>query len=277
MFAIIKQIMKRSPKIILAIIIAVLFVGGAVLSVFKQSQKTRIAQGTISATDGGWVAPVEGEKVNASSTSLIDTNLTTILSKQVFSNFIVLNESGNLNAQTINDLTDQLASQIIQKVPTAKVYTAADLHIIPNPTKEDIRKYGNDFFVLRNKYQNTYIRDMTSPGSPILDETDTGAIKTFALIGALYEELVPELLKISVPIGLVELHLKILNNYNESAFGLKQFDGLNNDPVAAISGLNVFSKNSNLETTILGQISAYFIKNGIIFYENEPGYGWNNV
>lgn len=269
--------MKRSPKIILSIIIAVLFVGGAILSVFKQAQNTHSAQGTLSATNDGWIAPVEVSSANASSTSLIDTNLTTILSKQVFSNFMVLNQSGNLNDQTINDLTDQLSSQIIEKVPKAKVYTAADLRIIANPTEEDIKKYGNDFFILRNKYQNTYIRDMTSPGSPILDETDTGTIKTFALIRTLYENFVPELLEISVPVGLVELHLKIVNNYNESAFGLKQFEGLNNDPVAAISGLNVFSKNSNLETTILGQISSYFIKNGIIFYENEPGYGWNNV
>jgi len=269
--------MKRSPKIILAIIVAVIFVGGAILSVFKQAQNTRSPQGTLSATDGGWVAPAEGTSVNASSTSLIDTNLTTILSKQVFSNFMVLNQSGNLNSQTINDLTDQLSSQIIDKVPTAKVYTIADLHIIPNPTKEDLRKYGNDFMILRDKYQNQYIRQTTSLDSPILNKTDAGTINIYKLIGVLYEGISNNLLYLDVPTGLVDLHLEILNNYSTLAYSLKQLEQLDENPIMAVSGLSLFNKNIDQETQILEQITAYFIKNDIIFTENEPGHGWNNI
>ncbi len=269
--------MKRSPKIILAIIVAVIFVGGAILSVFKQAQNTRSAQGTLSATDGGWVAPAEGTSANASSTSLIDTNLTTILSKQVFSNFMVLNQSGNLNSQTISDLTDQLSSQIIEKVPTAKVYTIADLNIIKNPTEEDIKKYGNEFFIIRNNTQNAFIRDISSPGSPLLDKSDTGSMNTYILAGKLYEKIVNDLLTLSVPANLVDLHLAILNNYSGSAFGLKMFGQLDNDPVAAIGGLNSYSKNVTVEETMVSNMAKYLRDSGIIFNENEPGYGWNSL
>lgn len=269
--------MKRSPKIILAIIIAVIFVGGAVLSVFKQSQSTWFAQGTISAIDGGWVAPVEGGNANASSTSLIDTNLTTILSKQVFSNFMVLNQSGNLNDQTINDLTDQLSSQIIEKAPTAKVYTVADLKIIKNPTKNDLKDYGNQFMALRDKYQNRYINKISSPGSPVLDTSNTGIINGYKMIGVLYGQMVEDLLKLAIPASLINLHLQITNNYAQNAFGLKQFGDLNNDPVAAVAGLNVFSKNLDTEDLLLAKIKAYLNENGIIFNTNEPGYNWNYI
>ncbi len=267
--------MKRSPKIILAIIVAVIFVGGAVFSVFKQSQNTRNAQGTLSSADGGWVLPVESEGTNASSTSLIDTNLTTILSKQVFSNFMVLNQSGNLNTQTINDLTDQLSSQIIEKVPKAKTYTVADLNIVSNPTKEDIKKYGNDFFILRNNSQNAYIRGITAQDSPLLDTSENGVVGTYVLVGKIYEKMSVDLLKLSVPKELIELHLKIVNNYAETGYGLKQFGQLNTDPVVAIAGLNIYKANSEQEDSLLLQIASYFVRNDIIFNENEPGYGWN--
>lgn len=269
--------MKRSPKILLASIVAVIFIGGAILSVFKQSQNAYIAEGTLSATDGGWVAPVEGTSTSAPSTSLIDTNLTTILSKQVFSNFMVLNQSGDLNAQTINDLTDQLSSQIIDKVPTAKVYTVADLHIISNPTKEDIKNYGNIFYAIRNKYQNAYIRGIIAPDSPLLDTTDNGTINTYILMGSLYEKIVTDLLQVPVPVSAVSLHLEIINNYSGSAFGLKQFENLNADPVAAVGGLNIYGKNSDMEELIIKKIANYLRENGIIFSTSDPGYGWNNI
>lgn len=269
--------MKRSPKIILSIIIAVLFVGGAILSVFKQAQNTHSAQGTLSATNDGWIAPVEVSSANASSTSLIDTNLTTILSKQVFSNFMVLNQSGNLNDQTINDLTDQLSSQIIEKAPTAKVYTVADLHIIPNPTKEDIKQYGNDFFVLRKNSQNAYIRDVTAQDSPLLDTSENGTIGVYVLVGKIYEKMSVDLLKLSVPKELTNLHLKIINNYSGSGYSLKQLDQLNTDPVAAVSGLNIYKTNSEQEDLLLEQMASYFVENGIIFSTSEPGYGWNDI
>jgi|GEM_PF-4486882 len=269
--------MKRSPKIILAIIVAVIFVGGAVLSVFKQSQNTRNVQGTLSSADGGWILPVDSESANASSTSLIDTNLTTILSKQVFSNFMVLNQSGNLNPQTINDLTDQLSSQIIDKIPAVKVYTIADLNINKNPTNVDIKKYGNNFFIVRNNTQNAFINQISSPGSPLLDKSDTGTMNTYILAGKLYEKIVNDLLSLSVPISLVNLHLAILNNYSGSAFGLKMFGQLDNDPIAAVGGLNLYSKNVTVEEALVSNMAQYLRDNGIIFNENEPGYGWNSL
>ncbi len=102
-------------------------------------------------------------------------------------------------------------------------------------------------------------------------------MNTYILAGKLYEKIVNDLLTLSVPANLVDLHLAILNNYSGSAFGLKMFGQLDNDPVAAIGGLNSYSKNVTVEETMVSNMAKYLRDSGIIFNENEPGYGWNSL
>jgi len=264
--------MKQFPlKIILACAVAVILVGGSVVIIYRQSQTAYTAGGALSASQEEWLTPINMAPFEAG------TNQTDVLSKQVFSNFIVLNQSGKLNDQTVKSLAEQLSSEIIDRTPKAKVYTSADLRIISNPTKEDIKNYGNEFFLIRTKYQNAYIRSITALDSPILDATDSGTINTYLLMSEIYQKISEDLLKLAVPTELTSIHLEILNNYSGSAYGLKQLKLLDSDPVATVAGLNLYSKNSDVEELLIEKMARYFKENGIIFFKSDSGYGWNNI
>ena len=263
-------------KILFASIVALILIIFSSVVVYKQSKST-------SKVSEGILVPIEETAASINSTEQTptsntgSTNQTDILSKQVFSNYMVLQQSGNLNDQNVQDLTEQLSDQILASSPSAKVYTLSDIKIISNPTKEDIKNYGNQFFIIRTRSQNMYIRNITAPNSPILDSSINGTANTFVLMGNVYEKIVADLLKLPVPNVLVNLHLQLVNNYAGSAFGLKKFNELNADPIAAVSGLSQYGKNSQEEETLVEKIGQYFIENGIIFSATDPGYGWNTI
>lgn len=269
-----------SPKIMMASVVAIVLIIFSAFLVHRQSV-------VVATTQNGVLVPSNENMVDnttypnsATTTTQNSTstpNQTDILSKQVFSNFMTLQESGNLNNQTVQSLTDQLSSQIIDNQPTTKIYTYADLKIIPNPTTEDIKNYGNQLFLLRTKYQNAYIRGAISPDSPYIDPSQAGMMRVFSSMGVLYEQITGDLLKMSVPAGLADLHLQLINMYSSSAFGIKQFEQLDTDPISAISGLNLYNQNSGQEDTIIQKIANYFGNNGIIFSSNDPGYGWYSI
>ncbi len=263
-------------KIIFASTVAIIFIVFSVVMVNKQSVSVTQAEDGILVSSGDNVAYTNGS-ITDSSTSSASTNQTDILSKQVFSNFMVLRQSGNLNDTSIQSLADQLSSQIIASRQANKIYTVADLRVTSNATETELKNYGNEFFLLRIKYQNAFIGAIIAPDSPLIDTTDAGPINTYALLGNLYAWITADLLKMTVPDKLVSLHLEILNNYSGSAYGLKQFGQLETDPIAALSGLRLYGANSDQEELIIGKIAAYFVQNGIIFSASDPGYGWNNI
>jgi hypothetical protein len=214
---------------------------------------------------------------SSNSNSPESTNQTDILSKQVFTNYIALQQSGNLNESNVQALTDQLSAQILDSSASAKTYTVFDLKVIAGATPEEIKDYGDQLFLIRTKYQNAYIRGSIAPNSPYIDPSESGMMRVFKDLQNLYERVVVDLSQMSVPDGLAELHLQLMNIYSASAFGLSQFSQLDIDPVAALSGLNVYNKNSDQEEVILQKIARYFVNNGIIFSTNDPGYGFSSI
>ncbi len=266
--------MKMPPKkVFFASIIAILFISFSLVTVFKGSTKAKpVVTGELSANIEPLVENLEAEKG-----PLPSDNKTDVLSRQVFSNFMVLKTSGSLNNQNVDYLANDLSSQILDSVSGARVYSSADLKIVENASLEDLKIYGNSFFLIRDKYQNLYISKSIAHDSPFIDSSETGIVNSFSLISEIYSKILPDLIKLPVPSQLTSVHLKLINLYSSSAYSLKKYINIDNDPVSAIAGLSQYGKNATQEESTVEQIANYFRQSGIIFTIDDPGYGWNNI
>ena len=122
--------MKLSPKIMVACAVALLLITFSVVSGYKQSKEAREAaafKALLTSEEGEWIPPPD--YVPYEENSLEGMKCKEILSKQLFSNFIVLREAGELNDQTTLALANELTEQIIEKDIGWKPYTVADLRV----------------------------------------------------------------------------------------------------------------------------------------------------
>lgn len=267
-----------STKIIVSVLIAFVLIG---LSIFinyssntnntpslvaeNQKQTTNTNQ-TYNTTQTG----------STQTNPTIVQNQTDLLSKQLFANYILLQKSGDLNAESTQNLADQLSSQINTNLPS-KIYQKSDLTIIKNPTKADLKNYGNQFMFIKDKYTNQYNKDPLGQNNQSIDLLDPKVISQLSNISNLYENMAKELLNLPVPADLIDVHLEIVNNYFGSADGLKKISQIDTDPIVAISGIGIHAKFSSEETSLLKQIAGYLFENGIIFSKDEPGAGWEKI
>ncbi len=202
-------------------------------------------------------------------------NQTDEISKKLLAQFLDLKQSGNLNENTTKSLVESISSQI--KIVPPKIYTAVDIKIIPNQTKEDIKNYANSFWTIKTKYKNLFIQRKSPERDPALDFAGSLLTKDILIAANLYTQMGEEVSKLTVPASLVDLHLKLVNNYIASGVSLKQLENSETDPISTIAGLNNFSNYSDYESTTLIIMADYFKASGIIFNKTDPAFGWNSL
>ncbi|MBU6431007.1 hypothetical protein KGQ29_01380 [Patescibacteria group bacterium] len=201
---------------------------------------------------------------------------TNLLGKKLFAEYINLKQSRNLNDDSINKAMMNLVSEIRNK-DTVTYYFVKDLKTFPDSDKLSVKKYGNSFAMIRNKYDSLYMQN------PVVGSEDPAGITSpeftrgVARASDLYLKMTQELSKLQVPKGLADAHTEILNDYRASAEGLKGFGSLGNDPIVAMIGLQKHSDAASKENNLLRSIADYFLKNGIIFSEEESGNFWNKI
>ena len=274
---------RSKPTIIVACGLAIILIVAAVIirytnSNHKASSSLAYVNNANSASQDTSLEDRASAALLASSTDLSvpAINQTDALSRKLFSSFMVLQNSNNLNGQTISDLVTNIASNIDASV-TPK-YQLSDLTLISNATPKDLKDYANKFWAIRQKYVDLYKQNQLGSSTFLADPTDPSFAHGFVNTGNLYIQMAKDLSKLSVPAELANLHLKLLNNYIASGLSLKKLDQINTDPIATISGLSTFSQYSDYEDTILSILAQYFSKNGIIFNNtSDPGYGWNSI
>jgi general stress protein CsbA len=270
---------KTKSKVIAACTLALVLIVASVVIRYTNTQKINnelsyVDNGNTQNQDKALANSIDG---TASSTNLEASaiNQTDIVSQKLFASYMVLQNSGNLNADTATSLVNDITSGIDASVTPQ--YQANDLIIISTSTVSVLKNYANKFWAIRTKYVNLYKQHPLGSADFVADPSNPSFITGFVATGDLYIQMATELSKLPVPAELTDLHLKLLNNYVASGLGLKKLQQLNSDPIATISGLSTFSQYSDYETTILSIMAQYFSKSGIIFSSSDPGIGWNTI
>jgi len=268
---------KSKPKVIIACILAFVLIATSIIIRFVNTQKINSQLAYVDSTAKQQNNLANSINGTASSTDLsaLVTNQTDLVSQKLFASYMVLQNSGNLNAQTVTDLANNIASGLDTK--TVNQYQASDLNLINNASTKEIKDYANEFWAIRQKYIDLYKKNPLGSQGFVADPSNPSFVSGFVATGDLYIKMANELSKLSVPAQLASLHLKLLNNYVISGLGLKKLDQLSLDPMATVSGLSTFSQYSDYENIILSTMAQYFSESGIIFGNNEPGSGWNSI
>jgi hypothetical protein len=231
--------------------------------------------------DGSW-AKSQIENPEVSSSDLLGTsftgNETEKLSKQIFSEYIALKQSDNVNPLTINQLADRISGDYVNAGSSNKTYSEASLRIFSGGTALQLKSYGNLIASIRDKYTSLYEKNQLTASDLAEIDGNKSFIDKMSLTSDLYLQMADELALIAVPSETVMFHAALLNAYAKISTGTKNFSELDSNPVLSIVGMQSYIEGSNEEVSALSQISAYFKASGIIFESFEPGYIiWNSI
>ncbi len=184
--------------------------------------------------------------------SLEEENLTETdkFSREFFSTVATLNQSGQMDQETMDKLGSSLAEHIQNSTPK-KVFILSDI----KTTGDDIQTvqiYSASFIKIETKYTLNYtvmdvlqkfIVDENNVDSSVLVELDPIINQTNNVIN--------ELAKMSVPQSLALLHLDFLNTLQRLSENVSDIQLYDTDVIVALSAISQYNDNTaNLESTV---------------------------
>ena len=210
----------------------------------------------LTTTDG----PVLFENVNYTPGSLSEG-----VSTNFISNYILLDEVGQLNEETVGTLETQIVDEAYNTAQIKDRYTIFDITTFPDYEKEKIVQYGNTFASILLDYYATFAS---------IKKTDDATY--IATVSAVFISFAEELSHIPTPAGAAEAHLKFINNTNRVGQAIQILNVSDQDPVRAFFALQQYEQSGNEQTQLFVDIANYFRANGILFDDNTPGVMWHN-
>lgn len=258
--------MKRG--VTFSLIISVLLIGGALFFRFKDSipnQGLITAQNNLSDsyykdlteaflnTASSTSISAEGDVVEATQPSL---NTTDIVSRQLISDYITLEQNGQATESNLNTLASQYADSI-KTIITPVQITLTDLKIVKD-SSQSIKTYSNELGLIYNSYLG-----QLNIAHPITSADSTATQSLANQILSLYTETATKLKTMPVPIGLADLHLQLTNIILSDVTSSQAIANSELDPTAALAGLITFRNNATKEQNIMGKIQQLLIKYGV--------------
>jgi hypothetical protein len=180
-------------------------------------------------------------------------NKTDNLGKQLITDLVTLNSSGQATYANISSLSDQYVNNISNLVK-ADTKTTKDLTIVGN-SQQEVSTYSDSLSNILNKYQ-TDMKKVT-PQTNTVDETFYSAVKS---MGDVYKNTAQSLENMSVPSAMATLHLKLINLYLADTSAVAAIAETETDPAKAFSGLVNIQNNLDAETTVVADLNAQILK-----------------
>ncbi|OGI92729.1 hypothetical protein A2933_00730 [Candidatus Nomurabacteria bacterium RIFCSPLOWO2_01_FULL_46_18] len=187
-----------------------------------------------------------------------DENLTQTdkFARELFSTVVALNQAGEIDDNTVQQITDSLTLQI-QNPVQRKVFTMTDLKVTNDNSLATYKKYSDDTdIIFQNKYPfdeevaNTlqkFISEGEDPDANILIELDP-VIKNLG-------EMVEGMTKINVPSSIATLHLDITNALQRVMENLSDIRAFDSDPITTIGAINQYVENLDaLDVSIINEL-----------------------
>lgn len=195
-------------------------------------------------------------------------------SKKFFAEYLTLKKAGDIDANAMQKLITNSISQV--DTTTHNTYTKKDIKTVPDTNIALARTYGNSLTIIREKYAAEYKKnplgaDSTGLSAKSFSESQE-FVSSLTKISALFKNMALDIKNLPVPLGLAETHLALINNYMTSSQSFKDLSDFKNDPVLALTGIQKYTVANKEEGDLLTDVAYYFLKNGIIFSEDEPGF-----
>ena len=190
----------------------------------------------------------KNNQINKESQTPENLTKTDQFSRELFATIVTLNQNGQIDQTTIDQLSSSLVEQIQNSVPR-KIYAISDIKIIDNDTKEAIQKYSDTLNSIYTKYYTNKKSVMNILQQFITDEENTEILKELDPIINQTNKIISESLKIQVPRSLSLLHLDLINNSQKLLENISDLRLFDSDIIVAISAIGQYEKNASALAT----------------------------
>ena len=187
-------------------------------------------------------------------------NLTDSLSKDVFTQYIKYNSSGELKQDDILSITEDVLKN---KNISSESVSYLDIKITTSNIS-NLKSYGNNVAIIQNGInKNILSLNKKNNKTPYIASIYNTASKIFT--------------DIEVPELLAENHINIINGYKKYSEGMYMLDQQNTDPAKALIGLTKVKEATDEILNGFEKIQKIIILNKIIYTDNEPGTIWTST
>ena len=201
--------------------------------------------------------PILGDSgADTLSKSKIESSLTDAIARDLYANYSVLKQSGELTPENQAKINEALGTSVGQIIKP-KSYVASDLNIASSETPASIKKYGNDAIVAIDNNLNANTKDEAVNLLNYLDKKNPADLKKVADSAESYKKMTLALVSVSVPPSAIEEHLSLVNGVNffgRAILGMAQIEA---DPIVALASLNNYPQGA--EKIVLAFRGAHFL------------------
>ncbi len=183
------------------------------------------------------------------------------LSKQLFEEYLLLKQTGNLTPDDIARLTQRIRLNI-ESSTDISFYSADKLKTFPSSDKQKLQKYADELSNTINQYTTLYMQQVQNSNI-----TNTTVLNEIVGLGAdIYLRLSESIMKMEVPIELASTHTQYANDLRKSSVSLDGLLSQSKDPLQSIVGLQKHTDAQNSRQGTANTISNFLIQNGIMSF-----------
>lgn len=182
------------------------------------------------------------------------------IARELFVLTAALGQSDEVDDQTLQAIAGKLAASMeIKQVPN--VYSLKDIRTVQTSIPS-LTQYRTSIQKVFSNYDAT-IPEIEVLATALQNE-DLSGLPQLKENAALYQKLAKELSVISVPVGLAQDHLSIINSFAGIATSLVYMTELDDNSFAALVGIAVYKKYTTKLDTSVVKVNEYLTKYGIL-------------
>lgn len=189
-------------------------------------------------------------------------NVTDGLSKDIFTQYIKYNTSGEIKQEDIINATKDVLKN---KAEINNPVGYNDIMAVSSSVL-NLKIYGNDLAIIQNEVNKG------------INSLENKKNKT-PYIASIYMKIADILTQTNVPDSLSQNHINLINGLKKYSEGLSMMDQQESDPAKALLGLNKVKDATTEVLTSFEKIKKTIILNKIEYTKTDPGFFWisNNI
>ena len=187
--------------------------------------------------------------------------------QEFFASLSAMKQSGQVDANTINNVSAALGQKIVDPTMTDQ-YTDQDAKIADKDGIAAQKTYYTTIKKLFEDYKQKGIGEEVQITSVLANSGEVGNESQYSdkltQIASAYEDYATKVMATSVPQSLVPYHIAIANSANNTGLAVGNMAKVVNDPVVGLSGLSQYQKYSDALITAVGNLETILYNNGVL-------------
>ena len=192
------------------------------------------------------------------------------LSHDILIKYIELKNSGNFSSSTLNDLSQELASQLLNTI-TIKAIGVSDLNVTTNENHDSVKKYMDTMGTILIKDSPKKPANEIALLSDILKNNDPTATGKLKPIVQNYQNLASDFTSVKVPAGIADSQVDLINNLLLIAKSVDSFKLVLSDPASGLAAIQQYKKSILSVQIDVANFQAYASLKGATPQPGEPG------